>query len=425
MTGLPNQRSPQAREPTVIRHVTTLFGGSALAQVVHIVTMLVVVAGFFGPAEYGAYAVAMSYVGIVSSIACLRYELGIVSARSDALAANITWACAVIALIMSFLAYWLVAALIRWFGSQLAPGGTPLVIAMLVFFKALEQITGSVLYRQEAYVSYSALKFVQAVILLSGFYVAGVRGATTPGLLIATLVSYSAFVVCGFALAARPRLFRGVRVGRMKSVLRRNRDFVRYSTPQTLIDNTLTNGINFVLVAFAGSGIVGHYNFMQRIVKAPLGLLFMAVSQVLFRFCAKNRSNPDLVRTTLARTRHQVTGALLAVLIVVFLAYQYFEFLPLPDQWSGLRDYVLPFSFWMLSPFLVSAFATLPVVYNRQRQFFVAATSYNLVALLALTLMLRVGLESVAFWVMGLTSVLYYLGMNRWLLRIVDDDAQS
>jgi hypothetical protein len=79
----------------------------------------------------------------------------------------------------------------------------------------------------------------------------------------------------------------------------------------------------------------------------------------------------------------------------------------------------------MLSPFLVSAFATLPVVYNRQRQFFVAATSYNLVALLALTSMLRVGLESVAFWVMGLTSVLYYLGMNRWLLRIVDDDAQS
>jgi hypothetical protein len=63
----------------------------------------------------------------------------------------------------------------------------------------------------------------------------------------------------------------------------------------------------------------------------------------------------------------------------------------------------------------------LPVVYNKQRQFFLAATSYNLLALGALTLMFSAGFVSVAFWTVGLTSVLYYLGMNRWLLRFVDD----
>ena len=38
-------------------------------------------------------------------------------------------------------------------------------------------------------------------------------------------------------------------------------------------------------------------------------------------------------------------------------------------------------------PFLFTAFATVPVVYNKQRQFFLAATSYNVLALLVLTLM--------------------------------------
>jgi len=386
--------------------------------------MLVVVTSLFGPAEFGEYAVAMSYVGIVSSIACFRYELGIVSARSDVAAANIVLASAVIAVVVAFLGYWLVVALIHW-GSRITLGGSPIVVALLVFLKALDQIAGSILYRREAYFQFSVLKFVQAVILLIGFYLAGVAGAAAPGMLLATLVSYVAFALGGFVLVARYGSFRGIRVARIRSVLRSNQDFLKYSTPQTLIDNTLTNGINFVLVAFAGPAIVGHYNFMQRLLKAPLGLLFAAVSQVLFRYCAKNQDDLFLIRRTLAQTQRYVVSALLAVLVAVFLAYTYFEVLPLPDQWGGLRMYMLSFAVWMLSPFLVSAFATLPVVYNKQREFFLVATSYNLVALLVLSLMLRAGLVSAAFWTIGLTSILYYLGMNRWLLRIVDDRCQS
>ena len=79
----------------------------------------------------------------------------------------------------------------------------------------------------------------------------------------------------------------------------------------------------------------------------------------------------------------------------------------------------------MLSPFLFSPFATLPVVYDKQREFFLAATSYNLLALAALTLMFRAGFVSGAFWTVGLTSVLYYLAMNRWLLRFVNEDRQG
>ena len=387
--------------------------------------MLVVVGGYFEPADYGAYAVGMSCVGILSSIACFRYEVGIVSARGRAAAANIAAASAAIAVVISVAGYWLVGPLIDLVGQRITLGATALVIASLIFFKALEQIAASLLFRREAYLQYSVLRVMQALLLLAGFSFAALAGATAGGLLLATLVSYFAFASCGFVIAARNGSFRGVRLARMRSVLRSNRDFLRYSTPQTLVDNALAHGINFVLAAFAGAGVVGYYNFMHRVIKAPLALLFSAVSQVLFRFCATNRDDSQRVTSVLVRTHRYVAGGLVAALLAVFLVQECFELLPLADRWAGLRDYIVPFSVWMLSPFLLTPFATLPVVYNRQRQFFLAATSYNLLALVALTLMFKAGFVSAAFWTVGLTSVLYYLGMNRWLLGLVDGKRQG
>ena len=406
----------------MIRQVTTLLAGNGLAQLVHVVTILVVVGGFFEPADYGAYAVGMSFVGILSSVASFRYELGIVSARGHAAAANIAMASAAIAVVISLAGYWLAGPLIDYFGRRVPLGATALMIASLVFFKALDQIFASLMFRREAYFQYSVLRFMQALLLLAGFCWAAFAGATTAGMLLATLVSYVAFALGGLVIAVRHGSFRGVRLARMRSVIRSNQEFLRYSTPQTLIDSALAHGINFVLAAFAGAAIVGYFNFMQRAVKAPLALLFGAVSQVLFRFSAANRKDPPRVAGALKRAFRYVAGGLLAALLAAFLAREWFAYLPLADHWAGLRDYILPFSVWMLSPFLFSPFATLPVVYDKQREFFLAATSYNLLALVVLTLMFRAGLVSAAFWTVGLTSVLYYLAMNRWLLRFVNDD---
>jgi O-antigen/teichoic acid export membrane protein len=403
----------------VIGKATTLLAGNVVAQLVHVVTMLVVVGGYFAPAEYGAYAVGMSCVGILSSVASFRYELGIVSARRNAAAANLAAASASIAVAVSFAGFWLVGPLIALLGLGAPLGGVSLLIAVLVFFKALDQVAGSLLFRREAYLQYSILRVMQALLLLGGFILAARSLATIGGMLLATLGSYVAFALGGFAFAARHGSLRGLRLVRMWSVLRRHREFFRYSMPQTLIDNALAHGINFVLAAFAGANVVGYYNFMLRVIKAPLALLVGAVSQVLFRFSAANRDDPQKVARALSPTYRYVAAGLAAAQLGIFLAWEFFEFLPLSGQWAGLQDYVLPFSVWMLGPFLISPFATLPIVYERQRQFFLAATGYNLLALAALTLMFSAGMIAAAFWIVGLASVLYYLAMNRWLLGLV------
>jgi hypothetical protein len=86
-----------------------------------------------------------------------------------------------------------------------------------------------------------------------------------------------------------------------------------------------------------------------------------------------------------------------------------------------LRDYLLPFAVWMLAPFLFSPFATLPVVFGRQKRFFQLATTFNLLSLAVLSLIMMHGNVATAFWIVGFASIPYFLAMNAWLLAVVDD----
>ena len=53
----------------MIRKVTTLLAGNVLAHIVHVVTILVVVAGFFEPADYPARStVAVSALALGASV---------------------------------------------------------------------------------------------------------------------------------------------------------------------------------------------------------------------------------------------------------------------------------------------------------------------------------------------------------------------
>ena len=228
-------------------------------------------------------------------------------------------ASAAIAVVISLAGYWLVGPLIDFIGQRMTLGATALMIATLIFFKALEQIAGSLLFRREAYLQYSVLRVMQALLLLAGFSFAARAGATAGGLLLATLASYVAFALGGFVIAARYGSFRGVRLARMRSVLRSNQDFLKYSTPQTL--DRQRPGARHQLRA-GGLCRRRHSRLLQLHAEGDQGaacLLFAALSQVLFRFCATNRDDPQRVASVLLRTHRYVAAGLVAALLAVFL----------------------------------------------------------------------------------------------------------
>ena len=409
----------------MIRNIATLLTGNALSQLVNVVTILFVVTAFFAPAEFGRYAVAMSYVGILSAVACFRYELAIVAVSGTLAANNAVFSSLVIATVFSVLVFITFELLSMTVGDQFLVGTSPIVIATLILLKAVDQILACVLYRHEAYVRYSILKLLQALVLLGGFVGTGIAGLGLDGLLLSTLLAYASFAVIGI-IAIRPYGVRsGVRSSRMVALVKRQVDFVKFNTPQALIDNLLSNGLNFVLVILAGASVVGYFNYMQKVLKAPLGLIFGAVSQVVFRFSAKNSADPRLVTHKLRQVFAMVSAILLVAASGVVLAYVFFADLSFLKDWAGMREYMIAFAVWMLVPFLFSPYATLPIVYRRQKQFFLLATLFNLLSLLVLTLMIWKGVVIAAFWTVGLLSIAYYAGLNAWLFRIAGSGQKS
>jgi O-antigen/teichoic acid export membrane protein len=365
----------------VIRQIATLLSGNALSQIVNVATILFVVTAFFSPAEFGRYAVLMSYVGILSSVACLRYEMSIVAARRTYVANNMFFSSLVVATVFAVLVLVIFKAVELSISDAFLLGTSPVLIVTLVYLKAIDQICASVLYRHESYLTYSALKLIQAVILLVGFASAGVMGLGLDGLLYSTMLAYVAFAFAGAIAIRRYRLSVAVNLRRMAVLVRKRSDFVMFNTPQALIDNLLTNGLNIIIVVLAGPVVVGYFSYMQRILKAPLGLLFGAMSQVVFRFSAKNVASPELVTGKLRQLLAINVGILLLAGTGVLLVHAFFPELKFLNDWAGMREYMIAFAVWMLVPFLFSPFATLPVVYDRQKTFFKVATMFNLMSL--------------------------------------------
>jgi O-antigen/teichoic acid export membrane protein len=402
----------------MIRQIATLLSGNALSQMVNVGTILFVVTAYFDPAEFGRYAVLMSYVGILSSIACFRYELSIVSVARNHVANNMIFSSLLIATAIS-LTVLLVFFLIETFvGNAFLLGASSLTIVCLIYLKAIDQVFASVLYRHESYLTYSALKLLQALLLFAGFFYAGVVGWGLAGLLYSTMIAYMSFALVGALAIKRFDPGTGVRGTRMAAMLRKYPDFLKFNTPQALIDNFLANGMNLLLVALAGPAVVGYFSYMQRILKAPLGLIFGAVSQVVFRFSAKNKSHSDRVILRLRQVLATDSVILISAVVAVSVAYAVFPKLTVLNEWAGLEEYMMAFTVWMLAPFVFSPFATLPIVYDRQRTFFMLATTFNVISLLLLAAIIWSTNVIIAFWVVGLVSLLYFSCLNIWVFGL-------
>jgi O-antigen/teichoic acid export membrane protein len=402
----------------MIRQIATLLSGNALSQLVNVATILFVVTTYISPSEFGRYAVVMSYVGILSTIACFRYEMAIVSAGWTRAANNMVFLSLVIATAFAVIVLVLFQVVGLVAGDAFLLGASSLIIVALIYLKAIDQICASVLYRHEAYLTYSILKLVQALVLFAGFMIVGVTGRGFQGLLYSTVCAYATFALAGAVAIRRYEVRSGVAVGRMVAMSRKHADFAKFNTPQALVDNLLTNGLNFVLVALAGPTVVGYFNYMQRILRAPLGLIFGAVSQVVFRFSAKNVRRPKLVVEKMRQILAIVVVILVGAMIAVLLAHANFSELTFLRDWIGMREYMIAFAIWMLVPYLFSPFATLPVVYDRQRTFFKLAATFNVCSLALLAAIMWKGTVVAAFGVAALMSFVYFSGLNMWVLGV-------
>ncbi|WP_245302897.1 lipopolysaccharide biosynthesis protein [Symbiobacterium terraclitae] len=283
------------------RAVAMVAGGSALAQALVVLTSPVITR-VYSPEDMGVYALYTAVLAILSSAVCLRYELAVPIARTVEGSANLTAVSALVAAVISGLAW---AAL--WLLRRLNPGGLAAAIPeeMVWFFPltllalGILQAAGGWATRQQAFGRMTRSRMVESAVTVGLQIGLGALGGGALGLVAGRAAGYGAgaLVLMGRERGAQVSLLRLLSLREMWAGAVRFRRFPLLAAGAGLLNSGGLQVAQLLLGVFYGTQVAGWYALGQRMVDAPMMLVGQAVSQVYAAEVARlAREEPGSIR---------------------------------------------------------------------------------------------------------------------------------
>jgi O-antigen/teichoic acid export membrane protein len=343
-----------------VASVFTVAGGTAIAQAIAIAT-LPFITRLFSPDAYGAFVIFLAYGGIVSAVVCGRFEVAIALPKRHRCASAVAIGGLAVAVGMSALTGAMVIAFAGFLPWLNGLGGAclPLYVLLngvLLVFSAWSARTRA--YRRLS-LSRIAQSAVVAIVAIASALAVGGTGnmlivATLAGQVIALVVLVMGLSPSGFAFAVRPR--------QVLRLLRHFRRLAVFNVPHVLSDAAQGSGLPLLVASLFGAHAAAYYSFSIRLLKAPLGLISSAISQVYYvRAAAHRNDNPKLRREALRILRALAIGALLMLPMLLIIPNSAFAW-AFGSSWGDVGVYLRTLSPWILASFVAAPMSVLYLV---------------------------------------------------------------
>lgn len=353
------------RSSEFLRHVLQLMTGTALAQVIPVLAMLVMSRYFYSPAEIGVFTVLLSVVQGLVTLSALRYDLAIVLPKSEADAKRLFWLCTRINATVS-----VTAAVVFWLFGPWAAGlinlpqlGPWLVLAAPIAFATEEAlIVGYWLNRRKQFKQMAINKVTLAVGASVSQLALGFARMGVFGLVVGQFVG-AALAMATIWRRVLPEL-RAVEGEPRPRLLREYRHLPLLNGPNALADAIRVNGINALIARYFTGFSLGQFGLAWRLLQAPLALINGALAQVFFqRLSVTQRGDMSrVVRASIGRS------ALIGVLpfgLIYFLAPPLFPVI-LGNQWAQAGQIAALLVPWLYLNLITSPISTVFIVVRSQ-----------------------------------------------------------
>jgi O-antigen/teichoic acid export membrane protein len=264
--------------------VVTLVAGTGFAQLIVILSSPILTR-LYSPADYGAFAVAISVLSVLLTITCLRYEFAIPLPEADVEAANVLALCLVVAVCLSS-----IAAIVLWLagGWLLRILGAP-ELGPYVMLIPLGQLGGGAVgaltfwaIRTRRFADIAAMRVTQSGVLVATQVGFGLLGAGAPGLLVGDvsgrIAGSNRLALAGWR--SHSSSFRQVSRAGIMTAARRYRRFPILSSPSAILNTLANQAPLLLLVALYSAQVGGQYALADRLCSLPLTLIAGAVAQV-------------------------------------------------------------------------------------------------------------------------------------------------
>jgi O-antigen/teichoic acid export membrane protein len=304
--SIPNRHS--LRLPASLTQALTLLGGTTLAQLVPAAASPILTR-LYRPADFGVFAAVFAVFGVLTPLACLRYDVAIMLPEDDEEASHLTSLCLAVGAGAALLL--LVGLLVMW---RFGPGTdaraiAPLLAMMLpmgILLLSFQMVAQNWSLRIHNYRVQSRAVITQAFVTIA-FQIAfgAVLGSSAYTLVIGTLAGYVALVLVYLPVIREhvvPKLWRYYS---RKGTIAAARVYLRfpvYTGPYAFLGQASARSVVLVLAASASAAVVGQYAVANRVVLLPVVTLMAAASQIFYSRAARKLDDPrmpHMVRTVL------------------------------------------------------------------------------------------------------------------------------
>jgi O-antigen/teichoic acid export membrane protein len=407
-----------ATAPTFLRSVMTVAGGTAVAQAVALAA-LPFITRLYPPELYGAFVVFLAWGGFVLPLVCARLDVAIpLPRRARSAGALAAGALAVTAGLVALTALAVAAAL------ALRPAWAVYGLAWLPLHVALGgavQVAGQWASRTRAFAALSWSRILQALVTaLLSVALAWAWSSAPVALVLATLAGQAAaLVLLGWQLRGDLALWR-VSARQAWRLMRHFRRLASFNVPHVMSDAVQASGLPLLLAAGFGAPAAAYYAFASRLLKAPLGLVSGAITQVYYPRAASHRSDDVRLRADALRLlRASAPAALLALPVLLLLPDALFAW-AFGERWAALGGYLRAMSPWILSAFVAAPLSALYLVKERFALDFALSLGATALAFALLWVGLALGLGVTAtLWLMSLGMTAYIVGSTVFEFRVV------
>lgn len=409
------------------RDVVTLMTGTTFAQVLTIIAAPILTR-LYGPEDYGVLALYTSILGILTVIACLRYEFAIVLPEKDKNAANVMALSVSICFGMAALTLILTASfripVAKLLGApELAPWlwFMPLSLIAAGLFQAFNYWST----RRKQFRRLAARNITQsaatAVTQLSAGAVfnpgpGGLIGGNILGQTIATgQLAWQIIKDEGSTLRSYIN-----RVD-IKKMLIRYKEFPLYSSWSGMLNTASMMLPALLLGYFFNSAVVGFYSLGHRVLAMPMGVVGRSIAQVFFPQAAETQRSGDLSKLTFDMFQRLLSIGFVPILLITVVAPDLFAVV-FGTRWWAAGEYVRWLSPWMLFNFIASPLSNMYSVLERQRDGLIVNFIMFSTRLLALIIggikgdplftMALLGTTSAVMWIFNCTYILHMAGVT-------------
>lgn len=340
-----------------LKSVSVLVGGTVFAQGIAVLS-LPILTRLYSPEDFSLFAVYTALLMILSVASCLRFEIAIPIPHDDTEAIHLV----LLALISNFIISIFIVLIIRIFHTQIIvlikqPDFILFIwlVPIGVFFSGIYNTLQYWMTRKKQFTIVAKTRMVQSV---SGTFlqiIMGAINASALGLIVGQIIKVSAGI---WRLSANfwkeaSHTIQNVRMDQLKQTFKKNNNFPKYSTLESLANSLGIQLPVIIIAAFSIGAEAGYLMLAMQVMTIPMGFIGGAVGQVYLAHAPEKYQNRELSKYTYQCIFQLMKIGILPLVLICIIAPVVIPFV-FGSVWQRTGEMMLWMLPWFITQLLIS-----------------------------------------------------------------------